>query len=306
MYFKRLKFINIRKCQGQISIFVSIVFIAVLILTGILVDGSRIIAGETQVRRGIENASRSVLATYNSRLKNDYGLFALSDIEKNRLTENIKSYINKNIMIENNDLDLKNSKTRSINLYDFRIEEISVTPVLNFTRTDITKKQILEYMKYRVPLEITEGILKKAGFLKEIGKVSQVYKRKLDIGEKLGEMEKIQQDLKKSISGTLGDGDYIINYIEKFNSDGVRDLLILDYAYLIKEYKILIARKIEIEKAKDIDICKDIDAEKDKDLQIERKPGKNSIILPGSKYLKKFRKSVRYTVFFEVSILNIL
>ena len=50
----RLEFLGIRKSGGQISIFVSIVFISVLILTGIFIDGSRIIAGEAQVRRAIE------------------------------------------------------------------------------------------------------------------------------------------------------------------------------------------------------------------------------------------------------------
>lgn len=254
----RLEFLGIRKSGGQISIFVSIVFISVLILTGIFIDGSRIIAGEAQVRRAIENAGRSVLAVYNSRLKNDYGLFSLGDIEKENLTENIRDYISKNLLIENNDLESKNSKISPINLYDFRIEEISVTPIINFTRTDITKKQILEYMKYRVPVEITEGILKKAGILKEIGKASKVYQEKMDIDEELGELEKTQQDLKKIISGTLGDGAYnaayndthivTINYVEKFNKGEVRDLLILNYADLIEEYNSLIIYLQEIER----------------------------------------------------------
>ena len=161
-------------------------------------------------------------------------------------------------MIENNDLESKNSKISPINLYDFRIEEISVTPIINFTRTDITKKQILEYMKYRVPVEITEGILKKAGILKEIGKASKVYQEKMDIDEELGELEKTQQDLKKIISGTLGDGAYnaayndthivTINYVEKFNKGEVRDLLILNYADLIEEYNSLIIYLQEIER----------------------------------------------------------
>ncbi|NSW92195.1 MAG: hypothetical protein HPY74_16250 [Firmicutes bacterium] len=239
--------------KGQIAVFLTIIFLSIIVVTGILVDASRIIAGEAHVRKSVENAAKSVLASYNSRLKEDYGLFALGEYNEAEIIEDIKRYINMNLVIGagdgGGDLLNRDGKIKPIDFYGFRIEEVRVTPIFNFTGTETVKKQILEYMKYRVPENIVEGFLKKVNLLKEVGEMSEVYGRKMRIEESLGELQDIQQGLKINISGTIGDGIYVDDCIEKFNEDGVRDLLITKYVGLIEEYGNLERELEEIEKA---------------------------------------------------------
>lgn len=258
--------------KGQISIFLSIIFIAILIIIGFLIDGARIKTGEAQVRRAVENAGKSVLAEYTSRLKNDYGLFAINSIEKDSINEKVKEYIEMNLLINsgkpinmdigsntntNTNTDIE-GKTNFINLYDFRIERISVEPIKNLTKNDTVKKQILEYMKYRVPVDITEKILKQVGLLKDLGEASEIYDKKMDINKKAEGLEKAQINLKEVISGGINSvcsnpslTEVLLEekvFIEKFNMNGIRDTFVFRYIELIEDYEDLISNIIRTKK----------------------------------------------------------
>jgi hypothetical protein len=159
--------------RGQITVFLSIILIAVVLIVGVLVDVARLSAAETQVKRAVELAALSVLADYESELKEDYGIFALSTENENQLSEALKSYLEKTLMIKSLEEDKPNpgnymnvltnngnndDKPGQINIYNYRIENIKVTPFFNLTENKVARNQILEYMKYRAPAEIIEGV----------------------------------------------------------------------------------------------------------------------------------------------------
>ncbi|HOJ09668.1 MAG TPA: DUF5702 domain-containing protein [Clostridiales bacterium] len=243
---------NLNNNKGQIAIFLAIVFISVLFLCGILIDRARIIGGRANVNIAVEDALRSTMALYNSRLKNDYGIFALSENDDKALEDTVKEYISKNLSIDVNryyrkkssdlhksedyPIDLESFMDYPIDLYDFRIEELSVAPIYNLTGNDALKKQILEYMKYRAPKELGENILKKLDIIKDAGKMAELYEKKVDIERELEDIDSIQRKIKKNISGTIGDGIFEPSYIEKFNKDGERDNLVNRYVGLIERY----------------------------------------------------------------------
>jgi len=214
-----------------IVVFLSIIFIGVLFFSGILVDGARIISGKMNVTRAVEDACVSSLALYNSQLKNDYGIFALSVNNREELKETVEAYLNKNL----NTAERKEKQEYLIDLYDFKIEKLSVTPIFNLTNNSIVKEQILEHMKYRAPKELGENILKKFNMIKDVGEIALLYEKKTEIEKELDEVDSIQRKLKRNISGTLGDGAFEADYIEKFNLDGVRDNLIDTYTELIAD-----------------------------------------------------------------------
>jgi hypothetical protein len=93
---------------------------------------------------------------------------------------------------------------------------VDVTPIYNLSENSITKKQILEYMKYRAPTELVEGFIVKLTAMKDVGKMSEAYKQKVKIDKLLGSMDKSQQKLKKNIDGV---GGAIDKFINGFNSD---------------------------------------------------------------------------------------
>ncbi|HHV96512.1 MAG TPA: hypothetical protein GXX37_08600 [Clostridiaceae bacterium] len=224
--------------KGQTVIFLTIVFIGILFFCGILIDGVRMISGKVNAVRALEDACISALALYDSQLKNEYGIFALSESNEEELKKTIETYLSENLNINNDFIDSGKSNDDFecfLDLYDFRIEELSVTPFFNLTNNSAVRKQILEQMKYRAPKEIGENILKKFNVIKDIGKMASLYEKKTGLEKELSDLDNLQREVKKNISGTLGDGVFEEEYVEKFNLNGVRDRLVDNYINLLEE-----------------------------------------------------------------------
>lgn len=199
--------------NGQITVFSVIILLAVMILAGVLVDISRISAGRSIVKSAADTAAESLLAEYGGRLKEDYGLFTMATTDKNELEDRFEEYLNCNLSIPGEEAFYKGRA----DLFGFRVERISVTPVFNLSENSVTKQQILEYMKYRAPTELVEGFVKKISAIKDVGKMSAAYKKKVGIDKILGGMDKSQQKLKKYVDGL---GNTAEKYINGFNSGG--------------------------------------------------------------------------------------
>lgn len=199
--------------SGQITIFAAIILLAVLMLAGVLVDISRISAGRAMVKRAAVTAAKSLLAEYGSRLKEDYGVFAMPAADIEDLHDLFEEYMACNLSIPSGE-EYYEGRT---DLFSFRIERVSVTPIFNLSENSVMKKQILEYMKYRAPAELVEGFMERLSAVKDIGKMSAAYKKKVSIDKLLGSMDKSQQKLKKSIDGS---GNIIDKYINGFNLGG--------------------------------------------------------------------------------------
>ena len=202
------------KNSGQVTVFLSIVLLAVIVLAGVLVDASRISSGEALAKKAVNSAARSVLAGYGSRLKENYGLFAFNSAGEEEMNDVVRAYIEKNLEISS-----KGDKIAgSVDLYGFRVEKLNVTPLYNLSENKVFKQQILEYMKYRAPKEIVEGFVERLAAIKDIGRMSVAYKKKVGIDKILGKMDKAQQSLKMNVDGS---GKANEKYINGFNPDGI-------------------------------------------------------------------------------------
>ena len=202
-----------RSVSGQTTVFSAIIMVAVLVLAGLLVDAARISLGRIMVKRSVEMAANSLLAEYSSKLKDDYGLFAMPVSDKYELQDRFQEYLSCNLGIPCDDEHYYGNA----DLFGFRIERVDVTPVYNLSENSITKKQILEYMKYRAPTELVEDFLDKLTAMKDLGRMSEAYRQKVGIDKLLGSMDKSQQKLKKHIDGLGGSADKFVN---GFNSGG--------------------------------------------------------------------------------------
>ncbi len=199
--------------SGQISVFFAIVMTGVLLLAGLLTDIARINSGHAMVRRAAESAAASLLADYSSRLKDDYGIFALPCTDTADIEDRFEEYLACCLSIPTGE----EYYMGSTDLFGFRIEKIKVTPIYNLSENGVTKRQILEYMKYRAPGEIVEGFIEKLATIKDVGKMSNAYKQKVGIDKLLGGMDKSQQKLKKNVDGAGGE---IEKFINGFNLNG--------------------------------------------------------------------------------------
>lgn len=199
--------------SGQISIFSAVVLMAVLMLAGLLVDISRINAGRTIVKRAADAAAGSILAEYGSKLKEGYGIFAIPMTDAEELQDQFEEALACNLSIPCGE-ELYQDST---DLFGFRIEKVSVTPIYNLSENSVVKKQILEYMKYRAPAELVEGFMEKLLAAKDLGKMSEAYKQKVSIDKLFGSMDKSQQKLKKKLDGL---GSSAEKFVNGFNLNG--------------------------------------------------------------------------------------
>jgi hypothetical protein len=216
------------RISGQVTVFSAVVMMAVLVLAGLLVDISRINAGRALVKRSVGLAARSLLAEYGSKLKENYGLFAIADADEASLCDRFEEYLACSLSIPYDE----ESYHGGTDLFGFRIEKIKVTPIYNLSENNVTKKQILEYMKYRAPTELVEKFMEKLAAVKDVGKMSGAYKQKVGIDKILGSMDKSQQKLKKLVDGTGSGTD---KYINGFNLNGAWESAYREFNSLSKE-----------------------------------------------------------------------
>ncbi|MGI6777004.1 MAG: DUF5702 domain-containing protein [Acetivibrionales bacterium] len=232
-----------KKEKGQISVFLLIILLSAVLLAGVLVDTSRIASADAQVRRAVGNAARSVLAEYVTRLKDEYGVFAYNK-NSPELNYLMKSNIERNLIAEKADSP---ADSIYLDLFGFRVEEVKVFPLYNLTENEVVREQILEYMKYRAPKEMIENVWDKLFAVKGIDRVSESYRKKITVDKLLGKMGGFQEQLKKTIDGTIGNREFEEFAVNGFNKNGARETVVEKLSKLPGEYQSLMEELEELE-----------------------------------------------------------
>ncbi|MCD5411142.1 MAG: DUF5702 domain-containing protein, partial [Clostridiales bacterium] len=149
--------------KGALTVFLSIILTVTIFLSGTIVEGSRIRIAHTQIKRALENATNSLLAGYNTRLKDEYGLFALASEDSLVATEQVSFFTNLSLNPEENlsstDLFLsylQNNQKHFWNLQDYNIDSIETNLEHSLNCNAVLENQILEFMKYRAPVALYE------------------------------------------------------------------------------------------------------------------------------------------------------
>lgn len=163
---------RIYKNRGSISIILLIILFPTLVFSGLMID----IARHYLSRSAIEQANRltlnSVLASYDTVLKDVYGLFAIS--QDRSLSDRRRSELLKEQFIAN---------MQNIILVSPVTEDIRVSPVLwsNYANPEVIEKGILEFMKYRGPAGTALSILDSLDVFSKIGEQSRVSEKRMDV-----------------------------------------------------------------------------------------------------------------------------
>jgi len=159
-----MSLLNNRK--GGITIFLCFIFTALLLLTGVLIDATRIMVAEKKVQGALNSSVRSVLSDYDKGLIGDYGIFGLnSEADGGAEEKMFLSYLNVNIL----------EKQKDFNFIKYEINESATsTNVIGFSNiltNESFKNQIMQYMKYKAPLNVTKSIIDKFSASGLAGKV---------------------------------------------------------------------------------------------------------------------------------------
>jgi hypothetical protein len=192
----------IREQKGAVTVYLAIIFMAMIVLTGIFVDLARIRLAQNQLRRITNSAARSVMADYDISLKNQYGLFAVkTDMD---VRGEFRKYIKAN---------LEESLESGFKLLDCRYEDSDLVLSQPISNLASLKLQILEDMKYSAPIEITKELIEK---FKAISNLAQLFE----------EQNQKRKNI-KSTNAKIGDISEINNEIDEKKNRIKQDKLLL-------------------------------------------------------------------------------
>ena len=192
------------KNKGAVSIFLVIVLVPMLVISSIFVDMSRIRLAESVAESTGELTLNTALTNYDAVLKDMYGLFATSQ-DTDELFDNLENYYRQCIEaagVAEADADdyvaqimqfLKGATGKddmlNMNLTSFEVSKPTGGSLAN---PAVLKSQIVEFMKYRGPINLGTGIFDALSSLKNVKKQSELvdnknkfYDKRTDIMETL-------------------------------------------------------------------------------------------------------------------------
>lgn len=217
----KLKLKTKKRIQGSISIFLVIILVPTMLLSGLLVDLSRFSMAKAMISSAGDLTMNAALADYDAILKEVYGLFAISqedaDLYKN-LNEYFKTTLVSNGVVSEADsknyVDTllgnlgqylyvdKNSGEVNMNdvsnLFDMQISaEAAVKGAEGSTLANptILKKQIVEYMKYRAPINIGLSFFSSLNSISKSGQQAEVVQSKITAEEKTTDVQSAAKTL---------------------------------------------------------------------------------------------------------------
>ena len=182
-----------REVQGAISIFLVAIMLPMMIISALMVDTARYQLAKSMVASAGDLAMNAALADYDAVLKDVYGLFAMSqadEVEKNvrnYFEETVISYgvvgredagdyvqsllgrVYEYLLVE--DKETANFLSMTIDDSDVIVNKIEDSSLAN---PSILEKQIIEYMKYRAPVEFGMSFLDSLSAFTKVEKQSDV------------------------------------------------------------------------------------------------------------------------------------
>lgn len=204
-----------KRIKGSISIFLVIIMVPMMCLSGLIVDGSRVELAKASMSSAGDLTMNSALANYDTVLKDVYGLFAMSQTAED-LEDNLYNYFVDTLMangiitseedVQNNPLlqdiagafsgQTSNMLSMEVDKDDFTATKLKDSSLAN---PYILKNQIVEYQKYRAPVSSALSLLDGIASLKKILNQSSVNKAKTAVDEKSGELNETSNDLYEAL-----------------------------------------------------------------------------------------------------------
>lgn len=209
-----------KRIQGSISILLAIILVPTMLLSGLMVDLSRFSMAKAMVSSAGDLTMNAALADYDAILKEVYGLFAISQ-DDDELYKNLNEYFKTTLVsggvVSEEDsqeyLDAmlgnlqqylyvdKNSEVNMkdiSNLFDMQISAdaaVKGAEGSTLANPDILKKQIVEYMKYRAPINIGLSFFSSLNSISKSGQQANVVQSKISAEEKTTQVQSAAQKL---------------------------------------------------------------------------------------------------------------
>lgn len=138
------------KEKGAITVFLALIFMSVIVFAGAVIDIVRITAAERKVQSALSASARSVLAGYDRSLIGDYGIYGV-----NAGTANVKNDFYRYLTVN---LEEHHKGFSYLNIEVDR-EDVQIQGMESMLNDAAFKRQVQEYMKYRMPISVTQDLI---------------------------------------------------------------------------------------------------------------------------------------------------
>lgn len=172
------------RLKGSVTVFVSMILSVIIAFAGIMVDLSRLQTGKKHAQSAVQLSLQSALTRYHAPLKEQYGIMATGQ-DSEELETLIFELLEKNLTVENRYIP------EVIDLYGFEIDNLKVMPFFNMTENYVLEQQIVQFMKYRAPVNTIGNFIEKLKSLNTFMSQSGLLNKKMDLEKKL---QKIREE----------------------------------------------------------------------------------------------------------------
>lgn len=166
------------KTKGTIAVFLTLILVPVFLLGGLTTDAARVYMSKVVISDSGEMAMNAALAQYETNLHDEYGLLVMEK-EPQSMENELADYFSKSL--NGTGIPGAEDYDRILQLISERFEAFNVEGSQIY-KTEVEKQQILEYMKYRAPVCLTELVLEKLDQLKDVKAQSEAMTAQMDFG----------------------------------------------------------------------------------------------------------------------------
>ncbi len=184
-----------KKQKGAISVFLTLVLLPVMIFGFMTTDAARIYSAKVVVSDAGEMAMNAALAQFDDTLFDKYGLLAMKSTPES-MQQDLETYFVNSL--NGSGITGASGYEQILTLLEQNFEAISVDNTQVY-QTEIEKQQILEYMKYRAPVCLTELVLEKLKFIKDSKKILDAMNKEMDFAEEMEECQDAFEDAKNAL-----------------------------------------------------------------------------------------------------------
>lgn len=183
------------KNKGAISVFLTLILLPVLMLGGLTTDAARIYMSKVVISDAGEMAMNAGLAQYDAELHDEYGLFAMEkapEAMQSDLADFFKKSLNGEGLAGTDQydkiLDLVTEEFKALNVEGSQIY-----------KSEVEKQQIVEYMKYRAPVCLTEELIDKLKDIKGTKKKAEAMVAQMEFADKMEDCQDAMEDAKDAL-----------------------------------------------------------------------------------------------------------
>lgn len=183
------------KNKGTISVFLTLILLPVLMIGGLTTDASRIYMSKAVISDAGEMTMNAALAQYNEKLHDEYGLLVM-DKTPASMKQDLEKYFNASLNGTGISGTADYDKILDLTAKSFEVLNAAGSEIY---RTEVEKQQILEYMKYRAPVCLTELVVEKVKELKHTRLMAEAMEAEMDFGVAMEECQDAFQEAKEAL-----------------------------------------------------------------------------------------------------------